>query len=455
MLKEIASEDTPLLLSKNKESENEEKKFTSHESYILTICIVGVFFQYMPLSFVISFIPVWAEENLNMTTVQVGVWFSLYFFAAAISSIIAAYCCVYFGRNRTVVLGFLIQMAGLFWFATSKGIYTFYFARLLTGFGLGLTGVGIQSIITARFSHNLTTAIAYREFAAAVQFVGGPALGGILFEYFGFFWTFIIAGIIMGSICPFFFTFENIDASKERQITFKDFWESLNYLTVLTGLGVLLAELNFNFVDPTLQAHFHETLGFSAGQVGAVYGLFAASYAVMSGTYLYIEKYISHFVAFHIGCIGLVICLCLFGPLPFTEFIFSSYSTFLIGQIFAGILYGSASCLMLVPGYQLLEWAVPPSEAHPELVATIYLLCEYGSCISPIYCGVMLSTFPSRPLPICDKEVNPKCESSFSIVMFAWACVLLAYSFLWICSKRLWKDYRENGENATPKKTSP
>ena len=68
--------------------------------------------------------------------------------------------CVYF--SFVFSLGFVIQMVGLFWFATTKDIYTFYLARLLTGFGLGLTRVSLQSIMTARFAHNLTTAISYR-----------------------------------------------------------------------------------------------------------------------------------------------------------------------------------------------------------------------------------------------------------------------------------------------------
>ena len=51
MLQEIASENTPLLSSVNKqtEKENKEKKFTAQDCNILTVCFVGVFLQCAPL----------------------------------------------------------------------------------------------------------------------------------------------------------------------------------------------------------------------------------------------------------------------------------------------------------------------------------------------------------------------------------------------------------------------
>ena len=70
-----------------------------------TVERVSFFCRITDVLFVFLVIPVWANETLGLTAFEIGFWFTLYPFAACVTSFIGAYLCVYIGRSKTVILG--------------------------------------------------------------------------------------------------------------------------------------------------------------------------------------------------------------------------------------------------------------------------------------------------------------------------------------------------------------
>ena len=50
-------------------------------------------------------IPLWADQTFGLNAFEIGLWFTIYPFAACVTSFLGAYLCVSIGRSKTVILG--------------------------------------------------------------------------------------------------------------------------------------------------------------------------------------------------------------------------------------------------------------------------------------------------------------------------------------------------------------
>jgi len=428
------------LIQKDKPPEESVVLTRRDYTFILLIC-VAVFFQFSTLSFVVAFIPLYAQESFGFNLFQVGIYFSLHPLASFVTTPIGGLSCVYLGRVPTAILGYSIQAFGCIWTAYSYTSFSFYSARACQGAGCGLVIVSVMSILTASFKGNkLRIAFSFREISASLCFIIGPAFGAFLFEALGFFTFYVLCTIFLLLMIPImiFFQIQAGSAEPPRALKLSDIRDNSNRLIWITLAAAFICEFNFNLIDPFTEPHLKDSLGLGPSASGSFLALAAFAYMIAT---IIITRWNAHSDHFNviIGLLGVTSCYVFIGPLPFLESIFSTYTSLFAVQLLGYFVYGYFSCYILLSSYNLLSAAVPMSPIHPEVVSTLFTTQESLSAVAPSIAGVMLETFPTRPLPLCTT-----CFSSFSFVLAFFGAIWCLFITAWVTTRHWWpKDILE------------
>lgn len=159
--------------------------------------------------------PTYVSHN-HATLNEVDVSFILIAFevGAFIFSPIAGIVMSGTGRKNSILIGYILMIIADICVALTQFIINdnlFLYSNIVFRFLKGVGDVWIEntifSIIMIKYPKNREKFIGLAEAAAGVGFMAGPAIGGILFNFLGFFWTFISFGtFLMGTmtICYFY-----------------------------------------------------------------------------------------------------------------------------------------------------------------------------------------------------------------------------------------------------------
>jgi len=340
-----------------------EKKETlwtmsAKKKVVLCCLLLGTMKSFMCLSLVAPFYP---GEALSRGTDQfVASWvFSIYaitqfitapLFGKAIPIVGARFlyiCGAFICGASTILFGFL----DLFPTDNGPGLFIgFSFAiRVVQAFGGTAWFSSGLAIAMNMFQGNAATVMALMDAFIGLGFVIGPALGGALYEVGGFVAPFATVGAMVFAFMPLYFIF--LDTTKERAESASVFTLFKSSLTWIVTIDMACAVILIVAISPILEIHLQE-FGLSVAQVGLVFVLHAALYAVSAtGMGIAVDR-MNEVRGWLI--IGFLIVFCgyfFLGPSPLTPLVeYQALWLNLVSVALIGVGAGPA----FVPSYKLL-----------------------------------------------------------------------------------------------------
>jgi NNP family nitrate/nitrite transporter-like MFS transporter len=146
---------------------------------------IATIFVFMGRALVTSFLPLYASEQIKMSTIEVGVLLSCLFGAQLLALPIVGWFSDRFGRRRTAVLGLLASSClFLLYFAVGSSSQALL-VTIAIGLGLAATSLLLAMIpdVTPRAMHG--TAIGIYGSFEDLGVIAGPLIYGFVWSIFG------------------------------------------------------------------------------------------------------------------------------------------------------------------------------------------------------------------------------------------------------------------------------
>ncbi|XP_078505398.1 MFS-type transporter SLC18B1-like isoform X1 [Lissotriton helveticus] len=270
-------------------------------------------------------------------------------------------CFALFNFISSLVLGkYLVQIGAKFMFLSgmlASGVATILFGildkaadgtpfvvlcfvvRAVDAVGFGAAMTASFSILAKAFPNNIATVLGTLEIFTGLGLVLGPAIGGILYQTFGYEIPFIALGSVVLLMLPLnMFVLPGYDAVPSRD----SFWRLIT-LPKIMFMCLIITSMSscLGFLDPTMSLFITEKFHLPVGQVGLVFLGLALSYSLSSPLLGLISDkkpaVRKWFVV--IGCLGTAACFVLLGPVPFLH-IKSVLWLFVLTLVILGIFLG-------------------------------------------------------------------------------------------------------------------
>ena len=335
--------------------------------------------------------------------------------------------------------------------------------RFIQGIALALVCAAIYAYVPILFPTDIDKKYAIIEISLGCGLALGPVLGGFLYEYIGYFWSFMLmAFVYMGmgvALFPFILRFKLKEANKQEKIdkestaednllrqneespqTVKEdedeaevFSEPLHTRQILKNHNFLMTFFVFVFsytcyyvIQPGFSAHIHNYDG-SEDTVGMIFGLGDLTYA-MTGFILY--RFISKITIrrkyfFLFGGFMSMISLLILGPEEYT-FLPRNLTVVTIGMGvlgFAQMFYTAT----LIPEYiEIFREIDPTAKGSEEMACGLFNASVAGTeFIGAILGGILSDDF------------------GFSRGMAIYAMVLLGYLIFFAVVRQYGKEKKE------------
>lgn len=143
-------------------------------------------------------IPLFGAEILNISTILVGVLFSLQGLSAGgVQWFLLAKITPKFGEHKTVFLGLSIMAASLLLLPFSPIAMVMAFLMMAFSFGSAITRPTIQTLISKSTHEGQGTTMGIASSFESLGRIIGPILGGLLFSKLGFYYPFVISAALI------------------------------------------------------------------------------------------------------------------------------------------------------------------------------------------------------------------------------------------------------------------
>ena len=169
---------------------------TGFQRWVLTASVLGILIQYGSWV-LISFTPIVAT-NLGASKGELGI-VSLFIMGPTIvgSFFIGKFLKVA-GQRRLLLFGFGLIALTLILLPGVKSLHQLYFLVTFGGLGRGIILPVLMGMCLQGISANLKgTAMGFFQAIYAVGMFLGPAVSGVLSDFYGLTWAFILAGVLM------------------------------------------------------------------------------------------------------------------------------------------------------------------------------------------------------------------------------------------------------------------
>eukprot|EP00742_Colponemidia_sp_Colp-10_P005005 GILJ01005348.1.p1 GENE.GILJ01005348.1~~GILJ01005348.1.p1 ORF type:complete len:465 (-),score=48.18 GILJ01005348.1:190-1536(-) len=361
----------------------------------LTTCLL-MFISYSSFTVLVPFFGDAAEAKANATEIEVGIMFSILFVASLISSPFFTSYSKRAGRRRVMLIGGCLGAVGTMSFALASILDGKLFlvwcgvTRAIQGVGLGAAGTAGYSIIGSVFrGEDIVRSLVYLQVAVGLGGMIGPVVGGVLYEYIGFVYPFIIIGSVFVLLLPLIVYAVPEDTEPVMSVRrFAKKREDATFLRLIAipevlfgSLSAVLGVLAGGFLDPTLPRHL-ERLHFSYSLIGVVFMVYMIAYAAASFLQVYFR--LIHFVHLSFLIIfGLFIIACgflLYAPSPIFRIRSQVWFVF-VGQIFLGI--GNSLIFVCQMPY-LLSYSSHYNNASDEVAAILNITFALGDAVGPL-----------------------------------------------------------------------
>ena len=174
------------------------KKLSSNNVVILTICLTGLMSQFATDSFIPSMSYMTEYFDVAAKTIKLKV--SIYFLGITSSILIFGYLSDKFGRKRILIVGYIIFSIASIGCTLAQSEHQLLFFRFIQGIGMGSSFVSFRAIMSDVFSHGESVAKASLVIGSVVSFTPplAPIVGGIIQELIGWRGNFAIHIVLAG-----------------------------------------------------------------------------------------------------------------------------------------------------------------------------------------------------------------------------------------------------------------
>ncbi|KAK9763761.1 hypothetical protein K7432_009281 [Basidiobolus ranarum] len=285
-------EETPLL-----SSETEEKltwreriiRFRSSKTAITFVVSLALFADMVVYGIVVPILPLIAKDKLNADPAMVGLLFGTYAFGLLGSTpIFAILSDRYNTRKIPMVIGLFGLGVSTIFFIVAENFWQLMLARMAQGAAGGASWtIGLTMIADAFPPDQLGVAMGVVLSWNGVGFLVGPAIGGILFEYWGFAAPFIfcaalafidlLAQLYVIPATPIDHDDEFVDTTGDVESqssirTKPSIWTLIRERPIIIcSLATFLIASNYSSIEPTLGVYLEEEFHYNPSTIGVIY----------------------------------------------------------------------------------------------------------------------------------------------------------------------------------------
>jgi MFS family permease len=157
-----------------------------------------------------EFFPIYLEGSMGLTATQIGTLGSFFGLAMMVVTIPAGWLADKVNDRVPIVIGFLMDAAGVYIFTHLDSYWEFAAMWVLFGFGIGLMSPAYNSLVSKAVPENMR-GIAFGVFRSSLGIISMPApfLGAKLWDRFGPIFLFRLTSLTLGiSAIPVWFKFK-------------------------------------------------------------------------------------------------------------------------------------------------------------------------------------------------------------------------------------------------------
>lgn len=250
----------------------------AYRSKALLVVALTIFVDAFMYGIIVPVLPVYTE-NLGLSSLQLGVIFSVYSAALLFLSIPIGIISDRHGKKRVMIAGMVGLAITTIGFAFSTSFITLVITRLLQGVAAAATWVVGPALVADMYppqerGGKMGLALAGNNFG----FLIGPVVGGFLYDWGGYTAPFFTAAImvILVLLAVVIIIKEPVQTFHEQQKT--NLTELLNNHILLVGSGmVLVGAVGFGFIDPLLPVYFNEKFSATPTIIGVMFGAISAT----------------------------------------------------------------------------------------------------------------------------------------------------------------------------------
>nr|CAB3266124.1 MFS-type transporter SLC18B1-like [Phallusia mammillata] len=342
--------------------------------------------------------------NHGASDLEVGFIFSSYAIANTIFCPLYGFLIPMFGPKPLLLFGVLLSSACSFLFSQMHLIAypkMFVFAclscRCVQALGCAAYFVASVVIIAQEWKDSVTFAMGISEVFTGLGMIGGPLLGGWLYEQGGFQLPFLVAGLIMFvGLFVSYYSIHNEQGASTLGGNFLTLLRKPNIAATVILMCVMWAAMDFNM--PILALHM-EALNASPVVVGAMFFILATGYILCAPLIGFLAKTKkSERTCMIIGGLLTAFSYLLIGPSPLFDFF--QFSDLTLGSVALSMsLLGIGLSTALVPIFNDLTNSAVESGMADDLVTAGVVGgifnggTFFGEFIGPTVEGILMNHF--------------------------------------------------------------
>jgi len=232
---------------------------------------------------------------------------------------------------------------------------------------------------------------------AGFGLMAGPPIGGFLYAAGGFQLPFLLIGIIaILSLIPLYFV---LPPDKIQKYSIESGGRSLLSLlklpsVLLIAVAIVMGGVALSFLDPTLEPHLEKPFHLTSSQVGLMFLVGPAAYAIAAPPVGMLANKWSKRMLIIIGTVVCGLAYILLGPAPFLPAKAFPSTLWLNGISLAVFGIGGAMfCIPALPDMNdsALKYGLEDSIATQSALSSIYNSMFYiGGILGPVLAGVLV-----------------------------------------------------------------
>ncbi|XP_046676246.1 MFS-type transporter SLC18B1-like isoform X2 [Homalodisca vitripennis] len=369
---------------------------------VLLVLALGNFLSFCSMSILAPFFPKEAHRK-GMDLSVSGFVFSFYALVVSITAPVLGKMLPKVGAKPMYIWGLILAACSNFIFGLLPQVRDYSLFTFMAFFVRGLEALGASAFSTSSFvfvvetfPDNISTILGVMETVIGLGMSVGPAIGGVLYSIGGFGLPFYILGVIMLGVVPLDIWVLPAASAETKKNPTGSLWKLIKIPAVFVVCLIIIISSNvWSFLDPVLEPHL-ETFSLTSREVGFVFLLFSAVYAVFSLFWGWLaDRLNNHWSMMAVGLTVSTGSLLVLGP----SRMITNQPNALWVDLVALCVLGISVALTLMPTYQaILNFAL--ENGHRRQVATYSLVagtwsCMYslGEMIGPTVGGIVLEAY--------------------------------------------------------------
>lgn len=251
---------------------------------LLVLVSLLVFMDSVGYGLVVPVLPKYSQE-LGVSDFGIGFLFSVYAIAVLVGAIPLGWLSDRLGRKPFILFGMFAMSGAFVFYALADGYWMLVIARALDGLTAAATWSAGLALLGDHYEDSVMgEKMGFAMGGAAMGGIAGPLIGGVMYDLAGYRSPFYLVAILCALI-GVAAIFLREDRSHIRRSA--GFVEKLgpmlsNRMLMLACLIALVTTIGFGMLEPTLPLHLEEEFSLSTSEVGILFGVLTAVFALGS-----------------------------------------------------------------------------------------------------------------------------------------------------------------------------